>query len=325
MHLLLSPGQRRLHERTAAIKRQFDEMREILHRKWPKAGYIAYFQAYTNTYAPLDQLKALYEQALELDGVVGLSIATRPDCLPDKTAAYLHDLAKQTFLTIELGLQSIHDATARRINRCHTYQEFLDGYRKLEGISRCVHIINGLPGENADMMRQTAQAVGSLAPEQIKIHLLHVIRGTALAAEYERGEFEAMTLSDYVNIVCDQLERLPGDTVIGRVTGDGVKEDLIAPLWSLKKFVVMNEIDKELKRRDSWQGKFRNDEDERRKYEKTENRAQKLNDDAVFNSHMLNKPKSGWRRSVEIQQSHDKHIKNGSNNNLGKGLNDRYL
>ena len=250
------------------IKRQFDEMREILHRKWPKAGYIAYFQAYTNTYAPLDQLKALYEQALELDGVVGLSIATRPDCLPDKTAAYLHDLAKQTFLTIELGLQSIHDATARRINRCHTYQEFLDGYRKLEGISRCVHIINGLPGENADMMRQTAQAVGSLAPEQIKIHLLHVIRGTALAAEYERGEFEAMTLSDYVNIVCDQLERLPGDTVIGRVTGDGVKEDLIAPLWSLKKFVVMNEIDKELKRRDSWQGKFRNDEDKRRKYEK---------------------------------------------------------
>lgn len=174
-------------------------------------------------------------------------------------------MAKQTFLTIELGLQSIHDATARRINRCHTYQEFLDGYRKLEGISRCVHIINGLPGENADMMRQTAQAVGSLAPEQIKIHLLHVIRGTALAAEYERGEFEAMTLSDYVNIVCDQLERLPGDTVIGRVTGDGVKEDLIAPLWSLKKFVVMNEIDKELKRRDSWQGKFRNDEDEKAK------------------------------------------------------------
>lgn len=114
-------------------------------------------------------------------------------------------------------------------------------------------------------MRQTAQAVGSLAPEQIKIHLLHVIRGTALAAEYERGEFEAMTLSDYVNIVCDQLERLPGDTVIGRVTGDGVKEDLIAPLWSLKKFVVMNEIDKELKRRDSWQGKFRNDEDEKAK------------------------------------------------------------
>ncbi|MCI8589367.1 MAG: TIGR01212 family radical SAM protein [Clostridiales bacterium] len=240
----------------ASIEEQFATCKEKLHRKWPQAKYIAYFQAFTNTYAPLAKLQKLYETALAQEDVVGLAIATRADCLPDDIVRYLHTLNHQTFLTIELGLQTIHDATAHRVNRGHTYQKFLEGYHKLEGIPRCIHLINGLPGENADMMLQSAKAVASLKPDFLKIHLLHVLRGTRLAEEYEKGVFNTLELNEYVKIVCEQLEILPADTVIGRITGDGLKEDLIAPLWSLKKFVVMNEIDKELVKRDSWQGKF---------------------------------------------------------------------
>lgn len=240
----------------STIEEQFAASKEKLHRKWPRASYIAYFQAFTNTYAPLDKLQRLYETALAQDGVAGLSIATRADCLPGDVVNYLHTLNRQTFLTIELGLQTIHDMTASRINRGHTYQEFVEGYQKLEGIPRCIHLINGLPGENAEMMLQSAKAVATLKPNFLKIHLLHVLRGTRLAQEFEKGAFQTLELPEYVKIVCDQLEILPAETVIGRITGDGLKDDLIAPLWSLKKFVVMNEIDKELVRRDSWQGKY---------------------------------------------------------------------
>ncbi|MCI8332010.1 MAG: TIGR01212 family radical SAM protein [Clostridiales bacterium] len=245
----------------ATIQEQFAAGKETLHRKWPEAKYIAYFQAFTNTYAPLSKLQKLYETALAQEGVVGLSIATRADCLPDDIVRYLHTLSRQTFLMVELGLQTIHDATAKRVNRGHTYQEFLEGYQKLEGIPRCIHLINGLPGESADMMQQSAREIAALKPDFLKIHLLHVLRGTRLAEEFEKGRFDTLSLAEYVKIVCDQLEMLPAETVIGRITGDGLKEDLIAPLWSLKKFVVMNEIDKELVRRGSWQGKFYHNND----------------------------------------------------------------
>ena len=237
---------------------QFKEGIDALHKKWPDADkYIPYFQANTNTYAPLEELKAKYETVLAEDGVVGLSIATRADALPDDVLDYLCELNKKTYLIVELGLQSIHDVTAKRINRGHDYNCFLEGIKKLNdrNIPVCVHIINGLPGESYDMMIETVKEVSKLNIHCIKIHLLHIIKGTKMAEEFERGEFKEMTLDDYVKIVCDQLELLPPDVVVQRVTGDGLKDSLIAPLWSLKKFVVMNEIDKELQRRNSYQGK----------------------------------------------------------------------
>ena len=237
------------------IREQYDIVRAALSEKWSDAYCIPYFQAHTNTYAPTALLRDKYYEALSLPDAVGLDISTRADCLSDSTVELLREIDKKTFLTVELGLQSVFDETARSINRCHTYADFLEGYGKLEGLNVCIHIIDGLPGENRDMMLDTARTVGSLRPHAVKIHLLHVIKGTVMAAQYENGEFETLTLPEYVGIVCDQLELLPPETVIGRVTGDGAPDTLVAPLWSRKKFVVMNEIDKELLRRGSFQGK----------------------------------------------------------------------
>lgn len=237
------------------IHRQFEEVKAMMTNKW-EGKYIAYFQANTNTYAPLSRLKTLYESALSEKDVIGLSIATRADCISEEIADYLKELSEKTYLTVELGLQTIHDKTGERINRCHSYADFLKGYNMIKerGIPVCVHLINGLPGETREMMVETAREVGKLNPDFVKLHLLHIIKGTKIAEEFERGEFSLMTLPEYVSVICDQLEVLPQETVIQRVTGDGKKEDLIGPMWSLKKFVVMNEIDKEMVRRNSHQG-----------------------------------------------------------------------
>ncbi len=237
---------------------QYRQVQETLHHKWPEAvRYIPYFQANTNTYAPLPELKAKYEAVLSEPGVVGLAIATRADALPEDVCDYLEELSHRTDLMVELGLQTIHDPTARHINRGHTTAEFYEGYEKLRkrGIPVCIHLIDGLPGENRGMMLETARAVAALQPFSVKIHLLHVLKGTPMAEEYRLGGFQTMEMEEYCETVADQLELLPPGTVIQRVTGDGLKEELIAPLWSLKKFVVMNTIDKELYRRNSWQGK----------------------------------------------------------------------
>ncbi|MGI5959121.1 MAG: TIGR01212 family radical SAM protein [Massiliimalia sp.] len=238
------------------LKVQFQQVKDQLLHKWPQAKYIAYFQAHTNTYAPLSVLKQCFEEVLSYDNVVGLSIATRADCISRETADYLAELNQRTYLIIELGLQSVFDQTGERINRCHSYQDFLHGYEMLtqRNIPVCVHIIDGLPGENREMMLQTARQVGLLRPHCVKIHLLHVLKNTKIADELARGEFELLSLEEYVQIVCDQLELLPPETVLQRITGDGDPEKLIGPLWSLKKFVVMNEIDKEMVRRNSMQG-----------------------------------------------------------------------
>ena len=228
-----------------------------MDRKWPGTRYIPYFQAHTNTYAPLPVLREKFEQALCFPNAVGLAIATRADCISDEVADYLGELARRTYLEVELGLQTIHDATGERINRCHSYADFLTGYHKLRerGVNVCVHIIDGLPGETHEMMLQTAQTLSQLQLHSIKIHLLHLLKGTRMAEEYARGEFALLSREEYVQIVCDQLELLPPELVIQRLTGDGERESLIGPMWSLKKLVVMNEIDKELARRDSWQGR----------------------------------------------------------------------
>lgn len=238
-----------------SVTEQFNDISNMMQNKW-HGKYIAYFQAHTNTYGPLSKIKTLCEEALIQPDVVGLSIATRADCLADDVINYLQELNKRTYLTVELGLQTIHDETGEYINRCHTYSDFLTGYNKLKdkGLNICVHLINGLPFETHDMMLNSALKVASLHPHSIKFHLLHIIEGTKIAEQFLNKQFKDLTLNEYVKIICDQIEVMPPDTIIQRVTGDGNKSTLIAPLWSLKKFVVMNEIDKELLRRNSFQG-----------------------------------------------------------------------
>ena len=240
-----------------SIARQFNEGKTRLADKWGSdLLFIPYFQANTNTYAPLEKLKHLYTEALAQENVVGLAVSTRPDCISEDIADYLAELSQRTYLTVELGLQTIHDNTAKLINRCHTYSDFLHGYEMLEkrGINICVHIINGLPFETKEMMLATARELSRLRPHAVKIHLLHIIRGTALADMFERDEFAEMEMESYIDTVCDQLEMLHPETLIERLTGDGDRETLVAPLWSRNKKAVLNGIDKELRRRNTVQG-----------------------------------------------------------------------
>ncbi len=240
-----------------SVSEQFLEVKSALHKKWKSAKYIAYFQANTNTYAGVEVLKEKFEAALLEENVVGLSIATRADCLEDDVVEYLGELNKRTYLIVELGLQTIFDKTGERINRCHTYAEFLEGYNKLKekNINICVHLIDGLPGETKEMMIESAKAVASLNPHCVKLHLLHILKDTQIAKEYENGKFELLSLEEYVDIIVSQLEVFPPETIIQRLTGDGGRDTLIGPKWSLKKFVVLNEIDKEMIRRNTYQGK----------------------------------------------------------------------
>lgn len=239
-----------------SILTQIETQKKIMSSKWNDGYYISYFQAGTNTYAPLSVLKPLFETAITPDDVVGLAIATRPDCLNLETIDYLQELSNRTYLTLELGLQTIHDKTLEYINRGHTFNDFLKIYQVLQskGINVCVHIINGLPFETPQMMLQTAQTLADLHPHSIKIHMLHILKDTKMAEQYLNNDFSLLSLDEYTQIVCDQLEIMPKDIIIQRLTGDGARDSLIAPTWILKKFVVTNEIDKELFRRNSYQG-----------------------------------------------------------------------
>ncbi len=247
-------------DRSLPVRAQLEQMRAVMSEKWADSLGIAYFQAFTNTYAPVSVLRTKFEEALAFPGIVGLSIATRADCLPGDVCELLAELAERTFLTVELGLQTVHDDTARRINRGHTYAQFLDGYRRLraasEKIAIAIHLINGLPGEtDADMM-ENAIGAAALRPDQLKLHLLHVIEGTRLCEEYRAGGVRCMELEEYAGLVVRQLERMPPRTVIGRVTGDGMGSALVAPLWSRKKLTVMNAVDRIFYDRKTWQGRF---------------------------------------------------------------------
>lgn len=239
-----------------SVLTQFDEVRAKMSEKWSGTKYIPYFQAHTNTYAPASVLRERFEPVLSQEGVVGISIATRADCLEYDVLEYLSELKDRTYLTVELGLQTIFDGTGERINRCHTYADFLEGYKKLKdrNINVCVHLIDGLPGETKGMMIESAKAVADLKPHCVKLHLLHVLKNTKIAEQYANGDFELLTLEEYVDIIVSQLEVFPEETVIQRLTGDGGRDTLIGPLWSLKKFVVLNEIDKLMVKRDTYQG-----------------------------------------------------------------------
>lgn len=238
------------------LVKQFNEVRDIMLKKWPEAKYIAYFQANSNTYAPVEELKEKYESVINLPGVIGLSIATRPDCFNKEIYDYLEELNKKTFLTVELGLQTIHEKTNKLINRGHSLKEFEDCFKELKkrNIKVIVHIINGLPGETKEDMLETVKYLNNLKIDGIKIHMLHITKHTKLADMYESEPFHVLTKDEYIDIVVDELELLNEDIVIARITGDPVRSDLIEPTWLLKKFVVLNDIDKEMIRRDTYQG-----------------------------------------------------------------------
>lgn len=240
------------------LVKQFHDIKAKMHRKWKDGKYMAYFQAFTNTHAPVEVLKEKYETVLQLDGVVGLSIATRPDCLPDDVVEYLAELNERTYLWVELGLQTIHEETAKLINRAHDFECYVRGVEKLRkhGIRVCSHIINGLPLEHYDMMMETAKTVAKLDVQGIKIHLLHLLKGTPMVKQYEKGLLSFLSFDEYVQLVCDQLEVLPPEMIIHRITGDGPIDLMIGPMWSVNKWNVLNAIDNELERRNSYQGKY---------------------------------------------------------------------
>lgn len=236
---------------------QFNAIRTKQHAKWPFAKYIGYFQAYTNTYAPVDTLREYFEVILKQPDVVGLSIATRPDALPDDVISYLAELNERTYLWIEMGLQTIHESTSHLINRAHhtaCYEEAVKKLRK-HRIQICTHIIYGLPQETKQMMMDTVQAVAQMDIQGIKLHLLHLMRKTPMVKQYEAGLLRFLEMDEYVQLIVDSLELLPPNMIIHRVTGDAPRDLIIGPMWSLKKWEVLNAIDAELTRRNTWQGK----------------------------------------------------------------------
>jgi radical SAM protein (TIGR01212 family) len=236
---------------------QFNEIKKMMLKKWPNAKYIGYFQAHTNTYAPVETLKKLYEPILQQENVVGLNIATRPDAISDECLKYLEELNKKTYLTIELGLQTIHKKTTKIINRCHTLECFENMVKKLreKNINVVVHIINGLPYETKEDMIKTAKYLNTLDIQGIKIHMLSVIKNTKLEKLYQLKPFHILTEEEYIDIVINQLENLRPEIVINRITGDPKLDDLIQPTWLVKKFCVLNNIDKEMVKRNTYQGK----------------------------------------------------------------------
>ena len=239
-----------------SLQTQFNQVSQILSNKWPGCKYIAYFQANTNTYGPVEKIKKCVEPFINKKDVVAISIATRPDCLNDDVLEYLKDVNSRCDLWVELGLQTIHDRTGLIINRCHSYQNFLDGLNKLRvlNINVCVHIINGLPYETPEMMLETAKTVGQLDIQAIKIHMLYIIENTKLHQLYLKKPFKILDREEYIKLVVEQLAYLPENIVIERLTGDGKIDDLIAPLWSVKKVTILNDIDKMMVAKDYYQG-----------------------------------------------------------------------
>lgn len=244
--------------RALPIEVQFQQIKNKMHEKWKDGKYIAYFQAFTNTHAPVDVLREKYEAALQQEGVVGLSIATRPDCLPDDVVEYLAELNERTYLWVELGLQTVHETTAKLINRAHDFKTYVEGVEKLrkKNIRICSHIINGLPMETPEMMMESTRAVANLDVQGIKIHLLHLLKGTPMVKQYEKGMLKFLTFDEYISLVCDQLEILPPEMIVHRITGDGPIDLMVGPMWSVNKWEVLNAIDDELKKRNSYQGKY---------------------------------------------------------------------
>ena len=238
------------------VKEQFETVKKMMENKWPNCKFIAYFQANTNTYGDLSFLIKNWEEVLTYDNVVGINISTRPDSISEECYDYLEKLNKKTDLIVELGLQSIHERTAKLINRCCSLDCFEKAVNELNkrNIKVLVHVINGLPYESKNDMLETVQYLNNLNIWGIKIHMLHILKDTSIANLYEKEKFHVLSKDEYVDIVCDQIELLNENIVINRLTGDPKIDDLIEPFWLTKKFCVLNDIDKELVKRNSYQG-----------------------------------------------------------------------
>ena len=243
-----------------SLSEQYRKGVEMMRRKWDVSRFVPYLQANTNTYAPVEVLRRIYTEAAGYEGAVMLAVATRADCLSDEVTELIGEVARIIPVTVELGLQSVYDKTAEAIRRGHTYEEFLAGYNKLRAIDGdiaiCVHLINGLPGEDEEMMLRSARTVAALKPDMVKLHLLHVLRDTDLYGLYASGAYETMERETYIRTVCRQLEYFAPETVIARVTGDAPETTLVAPEWCRRKTAVTNDIDKHLAAGGMYQGRL---------------------------------------------------------------------
>ncbi|NFF80863.1 TIGR01212 family radical SAM protein [Clostridium botulinum] len=243
--------------RNFSITNQFNNVKTMMDNKWKSGKYIAYFQAYTNTYAPVDELRQKYEEAINQEGVVALSIATRPDCLEDDVLDLIEELSKKLYVWVELGLQTINDDVAKKINRGYDLKVFDDAMTRLKerNIDVVVHSILGLPGESQDDMLKTIDYIAHSGAQGIKLHLLHLMKDTKMVELYESGELQFLSQEDYIKLICKAVSMLPKEMVVHRLTGDAPRDLLIGPMWSLKKWEVLNAIDKTLEDNDIYQGK----------------------------------------------------------------------
>lgn len=241
-----------------SISEQINEQREIMSKKWKSSTYIAYFQSYTNTYDTVENLRKKFYEALSCENIRGIAIATRPDCISEEILELLCELNEKTFLWVELGLQTINNNTAVLIRRGYSLDVFDKAINMLKdkNIRTVIHLIMGLPGEDREQMLKNISYVSALRPWGVKIHMLHILMNTDLARYYLNTHFNVMSQEEYVELICDSLELLHEDIVIHRLTGDGKKSDLIEPRWTLNKLKVLSDIDKELKKRNSRQGKY---------------------------------------------------------------------
>ena len=240
------------------ISEQILNGKKFIARRYKAKKFLAYFQAFSNTYAPCSHLKKIYDEALQQDKIVGLSLGTRPDCVDESVLNLLQEYARDYLVWIEYGLQSVHDETLLKINRGHNFKTFAKAVEatKNRGIKICAHVILGLPGESRDHMLKTAKILSKMGIDGIKIHLLYVIKGTKLETLYNSGKYKCLDLEEYATIVCDFLEIIPPGIVIQRLTGDPHPDELVAPAWSLNRNTTFKLIKEILEKRDSWQGKF---------------------------------------------------------------------
>jgi len=244
------------HDSALSVEKQLEIGIEAQRKRFGAQKFFSYFQAYTNTYKPVAELEKIYNSGLFHPDVVGISIGTRPDCVDDEKLDLIASYTKDFYTWIEYGLQSVHNKSLRLINRGHDYDCFLRAYEatKARGISVCVHVILGLPNETREEMLETVEELARLGVDGVKFHCLCVPKGTKIEEMFERGEFESMSEAQYVDIICDCLEILPKTTTIHRLAGNGLKENLVAPLWLNNKFKTLNLIDKTLEGRGSFQG-----------------------------------------------------------------------
>jgi radical SAM protein (TIGR01212 family) len=242
----------------SSVTEQLERGAAALQRRHRAEKFIAYFQSYTNTYGSVSKLEKLYREALDFPGVVGLSIATRPDCVPDDTLSLLSDLSHHTYLWLELGLESMQDRTLRWVNRGHGLKEFVETVKrcKQRELRLCTHLILGFPGESRAEILETPSLLNRLEINGIKLHNLHVIKNTVLEKLYTAGSFTLSSQGEYVALVVDFLERLAPEMVVHRLTGETYRAITVAPEWSINKMAVHNAISEELERRDTWQGRF---------------------------------------------------------------------